>query len=146
MTARFAAAIDCESKAAAHAVRVRRVAFTAPSDRPPVACDADLQASLRAAARELGLAQTDLPSNPGHDAAFMSRILPPSHGVRAVPRGKMATRRKNGRTGMRFAGGAAVILRAVKTLDRSLRGDLRRTAMLRQLPPQGVDEPALRLA
>ncbi|MBV9459733.1 MAG: Zn-dependent hydrolase, partial [Bradyrhizobium sp.] len=74
LTARFVAAVDRESEAAAKTARVRRSAFATLSDGPPVACDGALQTSLRAAARDLGLSQTDLPSGAGHDAAFMSRI------------------------------------------------------------------------
>jgi beta-ureidopropionase / N-carbamoyl-L-amino-acid hydrolase len=119
LTARFVATVDRESEAAAAAVRVRRSAFTTLSDGPPVACDADLQTSLREAARNLGLAQTDLPSGAGHDAAFMSRIcrsamvfVPCRAGKSHAPE-EWADRDA-------VAAGAAVILQAVKALDRSL--------------------------
>jgi N-carbamoyl-L-amino-acid hydrolase len=119
LTARFAAAVDRESEAAASAARVRRTAFTTLSDGPPLACDADLQASLRVIARELALAQVDLPSGAGHDAAFMSRIcrsamvfVPCRAGKSHAPE-EWADRDA-------IAAGAAVILQAVKTLDRSL--------------------------
>jgi beta-ureidopropionase / N-carbamoyl-L-amino-acid hydrolase len=119
LTGRFVAAVDRESKAAATAARVRRSAFTTVSDGPPVACDADLQASLRAAARDLALAQTDLPSGAGHDAAFMSRIcrsamvfVPCRAGKSHAPE-EWADRDA-------VAAGAAVILQAVRALDRSL--------------------------
>ena len=119
LTTRFVAAVDRESEVAARAARVRRSAFTTLSDGPPVACDAKLQASLRAAARELALAQTDLPSGAGHDAAFMSRIcrsamvfVPCRAGKSHAPE-EWADRDA-------IAAGAAVILQAVKLLDRSL--------------------------
>jgi N-carbamoyl-L-amino-acid hydrolase len=119
LTTRFAAAVDHESEAAATAARVRRSAFTTLSDGPPVACDPDLQTSLREAARNLGLAQTDLPSGAGHDAAFMSRIcrsamvfVPCRAGKSHAPE-EWADRDA-------VAAGAAVILQAVKALDRSL--------------------------
>jgi N-carbamoyl-L-amino-acid hydrolase len=119
LTTRFVAAVDHESEAAATAARVRRSAFTTLSDGPPVACDPDLQTSLREAARNLGLAQTDLPSGAGHDAAFMSRIcrsamvfVPCRAGKSHAPE-EWADRDA-------VAAGAAVILQAVKALDRSL--------------------------
>jgi N-carbamoyl-L-amino-acid hydrolase len=119
LTARFVAAVDRESEAAAAVARVRRVAFTTLSDGPPVACDPDLQSSLREAACELGLSQTDLPSGAGHDAAFMSRIcrsamvfVPCRAGKSHAPE-EWADRDA-------VAAGAAVILQAVKALDRSL--------------------------
>ena len=119
LTARFVSALDRESAAAATAARVRRSAFTTLSDGPPVACDPDLQVTLRAAARDLGLAQTDLPSGAGHDAAFMSRIcrsamvfVPCRAGKSHAPQ-EWADRDA-------VAAGAAVILQAVKALDRSL--------------------------
>jgi N-carbamoyl-L-amino-acid hydrolase len=119
LTTRFVGAVDRESEAAASAARVRRSAFTTLSDGPPVACDAGLQGLLRAAARELALAQTDLPSGAGHDAAFMSRIcrsamvfVPCRAGKSHAPE-EWADREA-------IAAGAAVILQAVKTLDRSL--------------------------
>jgi beta-ureidopropionase / N-carbamoyl-L-amino-acid hydrolase len=119
LTTHFVAAVDHESEAAATAARVRRSAFTTLSDGPPVACDPDLQTSLREAARNLGLAQTDLPSGAGHDAAFMSRIcrsamvfVPCRAGKSHAPE-EWADRDA-------VAAGAAVILQAVKALDRSL--------------------------
>ena len=119
LTARFIAVVDRESEAAATVARVRRSAFTTLSDGPPVACDQDLQTSLRAAARDLGLSQTDLPSGAGHDAAFMSRIcrsamvfVPCRAGKSHAPE-EWADRDAIG-------AGAAVILQAVKALDQSL--------------------------
>jgi beta-ureidopropionase / N-carbamoyl-L-amino-acid hydrolase len=119
LTVRFVAAVDRESEAAARSARIRRSAFTTLSDGPPVTCDPDLQTSLREAARNLGLAQTDLPSGAGHDAAFMSRIcrsamvfVPCRAGKSHAPE-EWADRDA-------VAAGAAVILQAVKALDRSL--------------------------
>lgn len=119
LTTRFAAAVDHESEAAATAARVRRSAFTTLSDGPPVACDPDLQTSLREAARNLGLAQTDLPSGAGHDAAFMSRICRSAMVFVPCRAGKShAPEEWTDRDAV--AAGAAVILQAVKALDRSL--------------------------
>jgi beta-ureidopropionase / N-carbamoyl-L-amino-acid hydrolase len=119
LTERFVAALDRESEAAATATRVARSDFATLSDGPPVACDADLQNSLRAAASSLGLTQTDLPSGAGHDAAFMSRIcrsamvfVPCRAGKSHAPE-EWADRDA-------VAAGAAVILQALKALDRSL--------------------------
>jgi N-carbamoyl-L-amino-acid hydrolase len=119
LTVRFVEAIDRESQAAAAGARVRRSAFTMLSDGPPVACDPDLQAALRRAAGDLGLEQTDLPSGAGHDAAFMSRIcrsamvfVPCRAGKSHAPE-EWADRDA-------IAAGAAVMLQAVKALDRSL--------------------------
>jgi beta-ureidopropionase / N-carbamoyl-L-amino-acid hydrolase len=121
LTERFVTALDRESEAAATAARVARSAFTTLSDGPPVACDADLQSSLRAAAAGLGLTQTDLPSGAGHDAAFMSRIcrsamvfVPCRAGKSHAPE-EWADRDA-------VTAGAAVILQAVKALDCSLQG------------------------
>jgi N-carbamoyl-L-amino-acid hydrolase len=119
LTTRFVAAVDRESEAAATAARVRRSAFTTLSDGPPVACDPDLQTSLREAARELGLAQTDLPSGAGHDAAFMSRICRSAMVFVPCRSGKSHTPEEWADRDA-VAAGAAVILQAVKTLDRSL--------------------------
>jgi|SRR5581483_4227437 len=119
LTARLVAEIDRESEAAATAARVRRSAFTMLSDGPPVACDPDLQRALREAGRDLGLGQIDLLSGAGHDAAFMSRIgrsamvfVPCRAGKSHAPE-EWADRDA-------IATGAAVILQAVKALDRSL--------------------------
>ena len=122
LTERFVEAVDRDSTAAAVRARVRRSAFTTLSDGPPVACDPDLRTALRRAAGDLGLAQTDLPSGAGHDAAFMSRIcrsamvfVPCRAGKSHAPE-EWADRDA-------VAAGAAVILQAVKVLDRSLQAD-----------------------
>ncbi|MBP1296370.1 Zn-dependent hydrolase [Bradyrhizobium elkanii] len=119
LTRRFVEAVEQDSAAAATRARVKRSAFTALSDGPPVACDPHLQAALRRAARDLGLGQTDLPSGAGHDAAFMSRIcrsamvfVPCRAGKSHAPE-EWADRDA-------VAAGAAVILQAVKALDQSL--------------------------
>ncbi|HTC98143.1 MAG TPA: Zn-dependent hydrolase [Bradyrhizobium sp.] len=119
LTTRFVAAIDRESEAAATAARVRRRAFATLSDGPPVACDAHLQGALRGAARDLGLGQADLPSGAGHDAAFMSRICP-SAMVFVPCRGGKSHAPEEWADRDAVAAGAAVILQAVKALDRSL--------------------------
>jgi len=119
LTVRFVTALDSESKAAATAARVVRSAFRTLSDGPPVACDADLQSSLRAAASSLGLTQTDLPSGAGHDAAFMSRICRSAMVFVPCRAGKSHTPEEWADQGA-VAAGAAVILRAVKALDHAL--------------------------
>lgn len=119
LTTRFVAAVDRESEAAATGARVRRSAFTTLSDGPPVACDPDLQTLLHEAACNLGLAQTDLPSGAGHDAAFMSRIC--RSAMVFVPcRAGKSHAPEEWVDKDALAAGAAVILQAVKALDRSL--------------------------
>ena len=68
--------------------RVSRAPLVTLSDGPPVACDPGLRAALRRSADELDLRQIDIASGAGHDAAFMSRICPSAHGVRALPQGQ----------------------------------------------------------
>jgi N-carbamoyl-L-amino-acid hydrolase len=119
LTMRFVEVLDRESEAAAKAARVRRAALNTLSDGPPVACDPDLQGALRDAARDLGLGQTDLPSGAGHDAAFMSRIC--RSAMLFVPcRAGKSHAPEEWADKDAVAAGAAVILQAVKTLDRSL--------------------------
>ncbi|WP_426435384.1 Zn-dependent hydrolase [Bradyrhizobium genosp. P] len=119
LTARFVAALDRETEAAAAAARVRRSVFGTLSDGPPVACDPALQALLREAAQDLGLAQTSLPSGAGHDAAFMSRICR-SAMVFAPCRAGKSHAPEEWADQDAVAAGAAVILQAVKALDQSL--------------------------
>ncbi len=119
LTSRFVEAIERESAAHAAAARVRRAPFTTLSDGPPVACDPGLRDALRQSARALGLTETDLASGAGHDAAFMSRICPsamlfvPCRGGRSHAPEEWSGREQ-------IAAGAAVVLQAVKALDRSL--------------------------
>ena len=119
LTVRFVAAIDRESAAHAATARVTCVSFKTLSDGPPVACDSNLRAALRQGARDLGLAEMDLPSGAGHDAAFMSRISPSAMVFVPCRKGKShAPEEWADREAI--AAGAAVIYRAVKALDRSL--------------------------
>jgi N-carbamoyl-L-amino-acid hydrolase len=119
LTNRFMQALDRESLAHADAARVARATFVTLSDGPPVACDANLRAALRQGARDLGLAETDLPSGAGHDAAFMSRITPsamvfvPCRAGKSHAPEEWADREA-------IAAGAAVIYQAVRDIDRSL--------------------------
>jgi beta-ureidopropionase / N-carbamoyl-L-amino-acid hydrolase len=119
LTARFVDIIERESTDHAAAARVTRAAFTTLSDGLPVLCDADLRSALRQGARDLGLAETDLPSGAGHDAAFMSRICPsalvfvPCRNGKSHAPEEWADREA-------IAAGAAVIYQAVKALDQSL--------------------------
>ena len=119
LTKRFVEALDRETAAAAKAAHVQRAAFKTLSDGPPVACDPDLQRALRDAAHDLGLGQADLPSGAGHDAAFMSRIC--RSAILFVPcRGGKSHAPEEWAEKDAIAAGAAVILQAVKVLDRSL--------------------------
>jgi N-carbamoyl-L-amino-acid hydrolase len=119
LTRRFMETIDRESLAHAKAARVARANFTLLSDGPPVACDTNLRAALHQGARDLGLAETDLPSGAGHDAAFMSRISPsamvfvPCRAGKSHAPEEWADREA-------IAAGAAVIYQAVRDIDRSL--------------------------
>jgi beta-ureidopropionase / N-carbamoyl-L-amino-acid hydrolase len=119
LTTRFVAALDHESDAAAVAARVRRSTFVTLSDGPPVTCDPALQVLLREAARDLGLTQTDLPSGAGHDAAFMSRICRSAMVFVPCRAGKSHAPEEWADQDA-VAAGAAVILQAIKALDRSL--------------------------
>jgi N-carbamoyl-L-amino-acid hydrolase len=119
LTTRFIEAVNHETEAAAKAARVVRSEFTTLSNGSPVVCDPMLQAALRDAAGDLGLGQIDLPSGAGHDAAFMSHIcrsamvfVPCRAGKSHAPE-EWANRDA-------IAAGAAVILQAVKVLDRTL--------------------------
>jgi N-carbamoyl-L-amino-acid hydrolase len=118
LTKRFVDTIDRESTAHAAAAKVTRAAFVTLSDGPPVACDSHLRSALRQGADELGLAQTDLPSGAGHDAAFMSRIAPaamvfvPCRAGKSHAPEEWADREA-------IAAGAAVIYQAVRNIDQS---------------------------
>ena len=119
LTWRFVEALGRASAACAAAARVDRTPLITLSDGPPVVCDPVLRAALRREARELGLGETDLASGAGHDAAFMSRICPsamifvPCRNGKSHAPEEWADRKA-------IARGAAVVLQAVKALDRSL--------------------------
>ena len=119
LTKRFVETLDLESENAAAAARVRRSSFTTLSDGPPVACDGELRTALSHAANDLGLGQTDLPSGAGHDAAFMSRICRSAMVFVPCRAGKSHAPEEWAEKD-EIAAGAAVILQAVKALDRSL--------------------------
>ena len=119
LTRRFVEAVERDSATYAAAAHVERTSLVTLSDAPPIACDPVLREALRRGAQELGLGETDLASGAGHDAAFMSRICPsamifvPCHNGKSHAPEEWADREAIGR-------GAAVVLHAVKTLDRSL--------------------------
>jgi beta-ureidopropionase / N-carbamoyl-L-amino-acid hydrolase len=121
-TARFVDAIERETATHADAARVERISFKTLSDGPPVACDTGLQAALRESASRLGLVQADLPSGAGHDAAFMSRICPSAMVFVPCRQGRSHTP-EEWADREAIAAGAAVVLEAVKSLDRSLQRD-----------------------
>jgi N-carbamoyl-L-amino-acid hydrolase len=119
LTARFVETIERESAAHAAAVRVERLPLTTLSDGQPVACDPGLRNALRQSVRDLGLRETDLASGAGHDAAFMSRICPSAMVFVPCRAGKShAPEEWSERE--QVAAGAAVMLQAVRSLDRSL--------------------------
>jgi N-carbamoyl-L-amino-acid hydrolase len=119
LTQRFVEAIDRDSLAHAAAAKVTRATYETLSDGAPAACDPELRAMLRAAARDLGLGDTDLPSGAGHDAGFMSRICPAAMVFVPCRAGKShAPEEWADREAL--AAGAAVILQALKALDQTL--------------------------
>jgi N-carbamoyl-L-amino-acid hydrolase len=119
LTSQFVEAIEQESVQHARVARVTRAALATLSDAPPVACHPDLRDALRQGARALGLTQTDLASGAGHDAAFMSRICPsamlfvPCRGGKSHAPDEWSEREQ-------IAAGAAVVLQAIKVIDRGL--------------------------
>jgi beta-ureidopropionase / N-carbamoyl-L-amino-acid hydrolase len=120
LTRRFVEIVDRESSAHAGAAKVTRASFATLSDGPPAVCDPVLHAALREGARDLGLSEIDIPSGAGHDAAFMSRICPSAMVFAPCRRGKShAPEEWADREAI--AAGAAVILQAVKALDKTLR-------------------------
>ena len=76
LTAGFREALDAESRAAAAAADVERVAFTVQSSTAPAACDPALQSLLSAGARDLGYSSRSMASGAGHDMAFLSQVAP----------------------------------------------------------------------
>jgi N-carbamoyl-L-amino-acid hydrolase len=119
LTLRFVDAVDRDSAEHAATARVVRASLVTLSDGPPAACDPMLREALRSSAQALGLRETDLASGAGHDAAFMSRICPAAMVFVPCRDGKShAPEEWADRDAI--AAGAAVVLAAVKSLDRSL--------------------------
>jgi beta-ureidopropionase / N-carbamoyl-L-amino-acid hydrolase len=119
LTRRFVEIVDRESSAHAAAAKVMRASFATLSDGPPAACDPVLRAALQEGARDLGLSEIDIPSGAGHDAAFMSRICSSAMVFTPCRKGKShAPEEWADREAI--AAGAAVILQAVKALDKTL--------------------------
>jgi N-carbamoyl-L-amino-acid hydrolase len=119
LTTRFVTAIERESAEHGRVARVTRAPLVTLSDGPPVACDPVWRGALHVAARGLGLSATDLPSGAGHDAAFMSRICPAAMVFVPCRAGKSHAPEEWAEREA-IAAGAAVMLEAVKALDRSL--------------------------
>jgi N-carbamoyl-L-amino-acid hydrolase len=119
LTARVGDALERESAAHARAARVTRAPLVTLSDGPPVACAPALREALRAGAQRLGLRETDLASGAGHDAAFMSRICPAAMVFVPCRAGKSHAPEEWAEREA-IAAGAAVVLEAVKALNRSL--------------------------
>ena len=111
--------LDRESTRHAADARVSRAPLTVLSDGPPVACDAKLRAVLHRSALELGLKASDLASGAGHDCAFMSRICPAAMVFVPCRAGKSHAPEEWADLDA-LAAGAAVMLQAINTLDRSL--------------------------
>jgi beta-ureidopropionase / N-carbamoyl-L-amino-acid hydrolase len=119
LTSRFVDIIDRATATHAAAAKVTRAAFVSLSDGPPAACDPVLRDALHRSARQLGLSDTDLASGAGHDAAFMSRICPSAMVFVPCREGRSHTPEEWADRDV-LAAGAAVMLEAVKDLDRSL--------------------------
>jgi N-carbamoyl-L-amino-acid hydrolase len=122
LTERFVEAIERESARHAAAARASRAPLVTLSDGPPAACDPALRAMLHQSAVELGLGVTDLASGAGHDTAFMTRICPSAMVFVPCRDGKSHAPEEWAERDA-IAAGAAVMLRTVKTLDRSLAQD-----------------------
>jgi beta-ureidopropionase / N-carbamoyl-L-amino-acid hydrolase len=119
LTRRFVEAVERDSAGAAAAARLKRAPLVTLSDSSPVACDPMLRDVLRQCAQALQLRETDLASGAGHDTAFMARICPTAMVFVPCRNGKShAPEEWADRDAI--AAGAAVILNAVKLLDRSL--------------------------
>lgn len=119
LTERFMDIVERESAQHAAAARVARAPLVVLSDAPPALCDAGLRAALWRSAKELGLGACDLASGAGHDTAFMTRICPSAMIFVPCRNGKSHTPEEWADSDA-IAAGAAVILAAVKSLDRSL--------------------------
>jgi N-carbamoyl-L-amino-acid hydrolase len=115
----FTATIDRATAKHAIATRVARASFKILSDGPPVALDARLRDVLRESMRDFDLRGIDLASGAGHDAAFMARVCP-SAMVFVPCRGGKSHAPEEWADRDAIAAGAAVILRAIETLDRTL--------------------------
>lgn len=119
LTQRFVEAVERHSKQHADDARVARGPLVFLSDGPPAVCDPGLRALLRQSARDLGLRQTEIASGAGHDTAFMSRICPSAMVFVPCRAGKSHAPEEWANPGA-IAAGAAVVLQAIKSLDRSL--------------------------
>ncbi len=115
---RFIKTVDEESSRHAAETDVSRDPLTTLSHSAPVVCDPRLRERLYASSRELGLSAIDLPSGAGHDAGFMSRICPSAMIFIPCRNGKSHTP-EEWSDSEQVAAGAAVILEAVKALDRN---------------------------
>jgi N-carbamoyl-L-amino-acid hydrolase len=118
LTNRFSQDLERQSAAAAEAARVSRASFEVLSDGSSVACDPQLRDALRRSSDDLGLRSTELASGAGHDAAFMSRICP-SAMVFVPCREGRSHAPEEWADPEALAAGTAVLLQAIKALDRS---------------------------
>lgn len=117
----FQEGIERESQAHARRLRVTRQPLRILSNAPSVALDAALRETLAEAARGFGLGSLELASGAGHDAAFMSRICPSAMVFVPCREGKSHTPEEWSEP-EQIAAGAAVILEAVRRIDRVLVG------------------------
>jgi beta-ureidopropionase / N-carbamoyl-L-amino-acid hydrolase len=119
LTQQFVDAVERESKRHADEARVARAPLLTLSDGPPAACHPQLRATLRRCAGDLGLRTSDLASGAGHDTAFLTRICPSAMVFVPCRNGKSHTPEEWADRDA-IGAGAAVMLEAVKALDRSL--------------------------
>lgn len=120
-TDEFATALDHATREFATQARVERTSFEVLSNGLPVQCDPDLRKVLRRSAASLGLSTVDLASGAGHDAAFVSRFCPAAMLFIPCRAGKSHAPEEWAEPDA-LAAGAAILLDAVATLDRTLDG------------------------
>jgi len=118
LTEDFVTAVDADSVRQAAAARVERTRFATLSDGPPVACDPALRHALHAGAQALNYSAIELASGAGHDAAFMARICPAAMVFIPCRAGKSHAPEEWADRDAIAAGGA-VMLRAIRQIDRS---------------------------
>jgi len=121
VTERFVRHIDQFSARSAAEFRVERGVFATLSDGVPAACDPNLRGALRSAADRLDLSVVDIASGAGHDAAFLARVCPSAMVFVPCLRGMSHTPDEWADRDA-VAAGAAVLLEAVRALDRGEEG------------------------
>ena len=88
-------------------------------DNPPVRFDAECVAAVREAAQRSGFSHRDIISGAGHDAAYLSRVVPTTM-IFAPCRGGISHNEAEFTSKEQCAAGAQVLLQAVLDYDRRL--------------------------